>query len=329
MSNYNTAINSLNKILSKIDYNQLPISDYNKHYINRIKPAFLYYFKIYAACINEGLKNKSQDLSQLTMIDFGGGSGFLSILAKHIGIGQVIYVDINPNSVETISLLKETIGFGPDVILNGSSDTLSNLCKEKNIQPDLLIATDLIEHVYDLETFFCSICNINKEMHMAFTTASTPYNPFLVKRLHRIMERCEHGKEGYLKKRIDYIKKNFPELSSHDVKKWAFSTRGLIYGDIEKVIKEKKQPLLLDAYNTCDPETGNWTERILPIKDYRNILSTNDYSLSILKGFYNADRPNPVKSTICKAINAVIGKTGKAGLLIAPFIVLSCIGKRS
>jgi len=82
MNDYSTAISSLNKILSKIDYDQLSISDYNKQYIKRIKPAFLYYFKIYAACINEGLKNKNQDLSELTMIDFGGGSGFLSIFAK-------------------------------------------------------------------------------------------------------------------------------------------------------------------------------------------------------------------------------------------------------
>jgi len=164
---------------------------------------------------------------------------------------------------------------------------------------------------------------------MVFTTASTPYNPFLVKRLHRIMERCEYEKGGYLNKRIDYIKENFPELSSHDIKKWAFSTRGLIYEDMEKVIKEKKQPLLLDAYNTCDPETGNWTERILPINDYHNILSAHHYSLSVLKGFYNTDRPDSVKSMICKAINTVIRITGKAGLLIAPFIILSCSGKRS
>jgi Ribosomal protein L11 methylase len=51
------------------------------------------------------------------MIDFGGGSGFLSMLAKSIGIGHVIYVDLNPLSVQAAFRLKEYTGTGADLFL--------------------------------------------------------------------------------------------------------------------------------------------------------------------------------------------------------------------
>lgn len=49
-----------------------------------------------------------------------------------------------------------------------------------------------------------------------------------------------------------------------------------------------------------------------------------NYSLRVEKGFYNSDREGMLSSTICKCINWLIKISGKAGLLIAPFIFLSC-----
>lgn len=323
---------SLSERLQEIDYNQLPISDYNKQYIGNLKPAMHYYMKIYSACLSNGFNILNRSPQDITFVDYGGGSGFLSILAKSAGVGKVIYLDLNPKSVETIRVLKKETGIGPDIILHGNSDTLADWCKENDIHPDLLIATDLIEHVYDLKAFFKDLAGVNPEMQMIFTTASTPFNPYVKRRLHRLMDKSETGAAeipNYYTLRKEYIEKNYPTLSVDEINKWTQQTRGLVYQDIDKAIKANQLPELKDAHNTCDPASGNWTERILPIEDYRFLLSTHNYSLKVDKGFYNTDRNNSVSSIICKCINLLIRVSGKGGFLIAPFIFLSCIRQRS
>lgn len=327
MNNIQDIIKSLSARLQAIDYNRLPISDYNKQYIGNLKPAMLYYMNIYSACLTKGFKVIDQSLEDITLVDYGGGSGFLSMLAKSIGVGKVIYLDLNPKSVETIQVLKQETGIGPDVILHGNSDRLADWCKANHIQPDLLIATDLIEHVYNLNEFFKDLAILNPEMQMIFTTASTPFNPYVKRRLHKLMDGCETGAlevPNYYTLRKSYIAQNYPLLSEEETDKWAHQTRGLIYSDIDKAIQNNELPLLKDAHNTCDPANGNWTERILPIEEYRLILARYNYSLRVEKGFYNSDREGMLSSTICKCINWLIKISGKAGLLIAPFIFLSC-----
>ena len=189
--NRSDLLHTLTERLKAIDYNKLPISDYNKRYIGNLKPALSYFMHIYADCLQRGLQAIQTPISDVTLIDYGGGTGFLSILAKSIGIGQVIYIDLNPSSVETIQLLKQIIGIGPDTILHGDSDVLADWCARNKVSPQLLIATDLIEHVYDLSLFFKDLIHINDSMYLLFTTASTPFNPYVQQRLHKMMIGCE------------------------------------------------------------------------------------------------------------------------------------------
>ena len=121
--------------LKAIDYERLPISKYNKRYIARLKPVLSYYMKIYADCLLKGLESIGSSPEEITLIDYGGGSGFLSILAKQAGIGRVIYIDLNPDSVNTIRILKELVNTGPDIILHGDSDTLTNWAAAKKDNP--------------------------------------------------------------------------------------------------------------------------------------------------------------------------------------------------
>lgn len=313
--------------LQLIDYDNLPISDYNKQYINRIYSSLPYYLEIYVDCIYKGIISTKLSPSEITLIDYGGGSGFLSILAKEIGINQVIYIDLNPLSVETIKVLKQQLGTGPDIILPGDSDALNNWCKVRRITPHLLIATDLIEHVYDLKCFFSDLCGINPGMEMIFTTASTPYNPIVKRRLHQFMQGCESGMEvipNYYTRRKNFIKEYYPNLSEEQQEVWSRCTRGLIYEDIRKAIDMNHLPFPKDKYNTCDPETGNWTERILPIRYYKDLLGLNDYQLKVQKGFYNVHRTNMLTSFLFRCMNGFIRYSGQLGLFFTPYIILHC-----
>ena len=299
--NRSDLLHTLTERLKAIDYNKLPISDYNKRYIGNLKPALSYFMHIYADCLQRGLQAIQTPISDVTLIDYGGGTGFLSILAKSIGIG-------------------------PDTILHGDSDVLADWCARNKVSPQLLIATDLIEHVYDLSLFFKDLIHINDSMYLLFTTASTPFNPYVQQRLHKMMIGCESGSlesPNYYTLREQFITKLCPAFSPKEVETWARQTRGLTYPDIQKAIEKKSLPSPEDPYNTCDPATGNWAERILPIQTYEDLLAPYQFKLKVEKGFYNADRSNPVLSLICKGINALIRNSGSFGFLLAPFIILS------
>jgi predicted RNA methylase len=296
------------------------ISDYDKEYID-IRHALPYYMEIFADCIAEGLRLSDCDPAALTLVDFGGGNGFLSMLAKEIGVQRVVYVDINPLSVATIQTLKQLTGTGPDVILQGSSHTLAAWCEEQKIYPHVLIATDLIEHIYDLRRFFIDLLRANPRVQMIFTTASSPYNPFVKRRLHKLMKQCE---KEYLILRYEYISNNHPELTEEEAQQWSKATRGLNYTDIDSAIKSSIYPRQTDAYNTCDPETGNWAERILPRSYYDSLLRELGYSLSLQKGFYNTHRRHPAISILGRMVNLFIHLVGPIGFFFCPFITLSC-----
>lgn len=312
--------------LQALDFDRFPISDYNKQYIAQMKPALGYYLKIFSQCLSKGFSLSPNALADMTLVDYGGGSGFLSMLAKAIGVGNVIYIDLNPHSVNTITVLKDKTGLGPDVILEGDSDKLVAWCAANEIKPQLLIATDLIEHVYDLSLFIQDLKEVNPEMSLLFTTASNPYNPWLKRRLHKLMIECENGERvflNYFTARLNYIKQTYPQFSHQEAVIWSKKTRGLVYKDIKKAIDSQEVPLLPGTYNTCDPATGNWTERILPISAYRSLAKENGYRLNVSNGFYNTERNSRMKTKACVYVNSMIASTGKIGLVISPFILLS------
>jgi 2-polyprenyl-3-methyl-5-hydroxy-6-metoxy-1,4-benzoquinol methylase len=311
--------------LQAIDYECLPVSDYNKEYLHRIVPVLPYYMEIYARCLNYGARSITCPLSEITVVDYGGGCGFLSILARAIGFGQVIYIDLNPLSVEAVKIIGNEAGLTPSLILEGDSSTLSAYCREHDIHPQLLISTDVIEHIYNLQPFFNDLHALNPDMRMVFTTASTPYNPVVKRRLHRFMQACETGsleEPNYFTLRKQFLLKRYPNLTTEEIEQWAIQTRGLTYTDMHKAVEVGQLPHPIDPHNTCDPETGNWAERILPISAYAQLTAPYGYHLTLSKGFYNTNRQSHLTTFFFRLLNIMIRCTGPLGLLISPFLFL-------
>lgn len=311
--------------MNQIDFETLGISNYNKEYIAKMKPMFSYFFNINAACLKQGIEALKLSPDEISMIDYGGGSGFLSMLAKEIGIKQVIYIDINPDSVQTIGVLKQKTGIGPDVILHGDSDFLMEWCNRNAVLPQLLVATDLIEHVYDLNLFFDNLMRINNQMQMVFSTASNPCNPFTRRKLHKMMLNCEQAKDriNFVTLRQQYILKEFPEMGEQKALEWSKKTRGLKYEDIKKAVEHNTAPVLTDKYNTCNPLDGSWAERILPIKTYRNLLKNRGYILEVTNLCYYRNNKNIFIHFLLGLVNLFISISGRLGIIFAPVIILS------
>jgi hypothetical protein len=77
-----------------------------------------------------------------------------------------------------------------------------------------------------------------------------------------------------------------------------------------------------DAFNTCNPETGNWEERILPLKVYEQLASEAGFRAVFAPGFYNEERSTKLVSTAFRLINFCIRKSGKFGFKLAPYIII-------
>lgn len=308
--------------LLKIDYQSLPISDYSRNYILRLLPNLRYYLRIYEHCIAQTVATLKQKPDGLTIVDYGGGHGFLSCLLKRHGFGRVIYIDINPLAVETVAAVKQRLGYGPDNILQGDAATLRHWCRQNSIAPDALLGMDVIEHVYRLDTFFDELF-ATSTMPMLFTTGSNPDNPIVTRRLRKVMNADEYGKPGktgFLHQRRQYLADQFPHLSPEELDYWAMHTRGLAYGDIAAAVNSNTPVENRDPYNTCDPASGSWTERILPFAEYRKLIAPHAAHLTVTNGFYNIYR-SPQKAIPSRMLNLFL-QTCPGMRCLAPFIVL-------
>ncbi len=309
--------------LRHIDYHTLPISDYSRNYILRLLPNLDYYLDIYDRCIRRLLALLQRQPGELTVVDYGGGHGFLSCLLKEKGFGKVIYIDYNPQAAETVTAVKEALGYGPDVVLQGDAATLRDWCRQHDCRPDGLLGMDVIEHIYRLESFFDDLYAISS-MPMIFTTGSTPYNPHVVRRLHQVMiadEQGHDGKPGFCQLRRQYLADHLPQLSDTQLDYWAAHTRGLQYGDLVAAVESDRPYPNDDPYNTCDPATGSWTERILPRSAYQKLLQPHGTKVTVANGFYNTYRRG-AKALPSRLLNRWLQWKLPFARHIAPFIIL-------
>ena len=304
-----------------IDLEQLEISDYNRRYLQQLIPSLDYYLDIYRHTLQRIVSATGRSAAETTLVDYGGGHGLMSLTAKRFGIGRVVYVDFNPLSCTTVKALAARLGCGPDAVLCGDSRTLLSWCAEQGVTPDALAGMDVIEHIYRLEPFFDDLFTLNPQISMVFTTGSVPSNPMVRRRLHRVMMADEEGNAGmpgFRAERRQYLEEHFPSMEDKELDEWALRTRGLMFADIESAVARGINAPQ-DRYNTCDPATGSWTERILNIGEYRRILHPHTEAVAFSNGFYNGLRPG-LKGLVAKMLNGLLHLPGSQP--IAPFIFI-------
>lgn len=309
--------------LRNIDYGQLPISDYSRNYVRHMLPAIDYYLQIYSLSLQKIQAMTGKALSETTIVDYGGGHGFFSIMAKSMGVQRVIYVDYNPQATEAVRAIAREAGVGPDHVLLGDAATLRAWCAESGVLPDMLAGFDVIEHIYRLDTFFADVHAIDPQVKMLFTTASNPLNPIIVRRLHKAMRADERGEGGFMEQRRRHIAAMLPGLADGDLLRLAKATRGLTFEDIDSLLVcqggsatvSRHPGLLAPSPNTCDPSTGSWTERLLPLDAYRQLLAPYGRKVRFESGFYNPDGRMPY---LRRLVNKMLGRN----MWLAPFVFI-------
>jgi len=313
------------------------ISEYNKKMLRIKLDNKNRTFQIYAYIISIVLGQMSKPLDQVVLVDYGGGSGIFSLLAKELGIGTVIYVDIYDQSCKDFQVLNNLSANKVDHIVHGDISSLQSFVEANGITVDAICSYDVIEHIYDIDSFFRDLsCIMPSNSVVVFGSGANMYNPLInlfIRYGHIKFEffsqknfpgRKERDSlDAYYEIRKNIIKKYVPELESNDVTYLARKTRGLIRENIIKQVDFFKRNGMVESRpdgftNTCDPETGNWAEHLISFQRLRSVMSVNNFVTQILPGYWAEERRFVF---IKKVFNKII--KGKIfPFVISPYYVL-------
>jgi hypothetical protein len=330
----NRGAQELYRKLIGLDPQVLGISDYSKRffgaYLNDLHTALQRYSFILLWC----LCNLPTPLDRCAFLDYGGGSGMLSLLARQIGIGTVIYNDIYDVSCVDARRIAECIGNPADYYVCGDVDDAVSFIRNRGISCDAIGTNEVIDHIYDVEAFLSKLSRFSTGSLAVFmVTGANGCNPRIRSQMTRVhhtyecrdrprmygyKERDSH--EAFLDIRRRIIVEHLRELnhSMHELEidRLARKSRGMVTADIQQCVEnylggkgviEPSHPT-----NTCDPRTGNWAERLLDPVRLARVLELSGFRAAVIPGYY------PTKSRAHAILNTIISTLGNSGLWIAP-----------
>ena len=319
------------RLLADVQPEQVSEDLYCRNYLSHTLQHVDYYLKIYAKVLDLVQEKSDVNREGIKLLDYGTGNGLLGLFAVYCGFQKVYCQDVDPVFLSAAKNLSTQLHIFPSDFICG--DIHSFASHPNSLFADAIVGTDVIEHIYNLDAFFAEICKLNSRMITVFTTASNPENYFKRKKLRALQIRDETiGYAGnhidstqhnsYRSMRYEIIQKHFPDLQPSQADKLAGATRGLRKEDIllavEKFIQTSEYPKPGDAFNTCHPINGSWTERVLPIKRYRDIYHAYHFHFELKQGFYNEFTPG-LKRFVNGILNILVKLFGGK---VSPFIVL-------
>lgn len=304
---------------------------YARQYLQKLLLHQDYYLSIYAKAIGLACGKSNIPVEKTCLLDYGSGNGLLGLFAKFAGFGEVVLVDMDKGFMDSALALAKQLRIDLPAGIVGEIDD----CRA--YRPNMIIGTDVIEHVYNPEQLFQSIRHLNPRMVTVFSTSSNPENPAQRRKLEALQKKdefeglpeAEAARTGekphppYLRMRESIIRALAPQLTAPDIRSLAELTRGMRKDDISNAVSLFLQDGTLPQppphpANTCHPETGSWTERLISIDAYQSIYRNAGFQMECLPGFYDSAKPFPAGS-----INALRNLGVKAmGLRFAPFMYL-------
>ena len=326
--------------IRKIDLIEIGISEYNQKYLKQILGNIESTLQRYSYLLSLSLKNAKKSIEEFVLVDYGGGSGLLSMLAVETGIGKVIYNDIYDISCIDIQKLSRAAKINIADFVCGDISELISFLKKKSITINAVVSYDVIEHIYDIEEYFRKLRFLSTgPIRLVLASGANIQNLIYKRKIMKkqLMYEYEDRKlqwghkerdtlKSYFSIRKEIISKLEPKLDAVKVKKLAYFTRGLIQHDIEKYLKEYKKRNDISyrpehPTNTCDPYTGNWAEHLMKTHWLEKILKDEGFNVKILSGFW--DTTGKLHTRIIKKIqNRIIRNYGRKALFLSPYYVI-------
>ena len=219
--------------------------------------------------VKTALRKISILLPEITLVEYGGGLGFQSLVAKQLGVGTVVYIDIDPKMVELAEEIAEEAGLKADHYICGDQDGLV----EAGIKADIITSNDVLEHIYNIEYFLEGLSLIcNKGATLILNSGANmfwyPYakHSAILQKQAEYEGVPEYNSGPFLQERESMIRGWYTEFGkTGDIEALGAWTRGLAGTDIKeavgKYLRSGELPSMIDhPTNTCNPYTGNWAE---------------------------------------------------------------------
>ena len=336
-----SAAKRLEKKLNNLNLKSLGLSEYNTNYLTNTlsNPYSALQQNTYLMALS--LDGHEVKKDNFTLVDYGGGSGLFSLLAKELGIMNVIYLDIYDVSCNDIKILSKKLDLSIDTRICGDIDTLLSYLEINSIKVNTICSFDVIEHIYDIPGFLrkCKLIP-GKSLRLVFGSGANESNPVIKHKLqkgHLFFEFQEKPKTyGYKQRdslksfyelRREIITNYTNSLTKEEVEIITKQTRGLRNDDIIKQVENYKLTGKLNyspnhPTNTCDPMNGNWNEQLLNPYNLANILREQGFDTDVLEGYWG-DGIVWYKTFIKRIFNLIILLSPrKLKLIIAPYYLI-------
>lgn len=334
------AAHSLRSKLVHLNISSLDISPYNQRYLNEKIGMLDAIMDIYSRQLYLVLKDYTSDLKNFVLVDYGGGSGIFSLLAKEAGVGTVIYNDIYDVSCADVRKTSKALDITIDHIVCGDTNALITYLQQHSININAIASFDVIEHIYNIEEHFEKLAQLQaKPFTLVYGSGANPENPWKVKAITKIQLTDEYENKAstwghkerdtlqpFLEVRKQIISSYAQQIKPSDIEYLAKATRGLKKEDIEKSVDEFLSTGSISykmehPTNTCDPLTGNWSEHLMNLPWLEKHLQNVGFKTKILPGYYPLSGPW-INRGIKTIINRWIKMRKRKGMGLAPYFWL-------
>jgi 2-polyprenyl-3-methyl-5-hydroxy-6-metoxy-1,4-benzoquinol methylase len=308
--------------IPQLPIDEMPFEPFFKWYFQHChlsRPRFS--LRTSARLLHQALSSVNKPLEQVILMDYGAGLGTMYIIAKMIGVGKVIYNDLLPEFATPAIAVDKALGYVMHEYIIGDTKATCEQLKEKNIEVDIILSRNVLEHIYDLKEFFATIHHYQPKAVLFNSTTANWNNPAA-----HLQHRWIHykAKKTLAKPREAHIAALAPELSAAEVSN--LNSKISNYGgpQLDNLVLEyartKKLPPLKNDYDNVCEANGNWCEHMIPFKDYK--AAAPNYELSFKAGFWDEDYPNPLKRLVGRSLNLLTKVLGSRGYLSSAFIYI-------
>ena len=328
----NDKANELYQQLNVFDVNDTAIDDFGKHYFNSHHAGNRSFFSIQSSAdiIYRSVKQTGKDIGSSSFIDYGAGLGTLFLLAGKMGFKKVYFNDYFPQWAGHAKIICDKLDIKIDDFISGDIDAVIEYGISNNISFDIVASRNVVEHIYNLQNFYCKLYESGLTSICYSTTTANYHN--IAMRLKHYWYHKKVEKDHYRKQREEYIKELAPGIGPNDLLKLVNTTRGRAFDDftgaVHLYLNRKKIPAVESlGTNTCDCRTGVWAEHLIRKQNYFDIINKAGFSSTYTAGFWDTHYKYPVVNLCTRLLNSIIKIAGPKGYWLAPFVNVVAIKK--
>jgi len=324
---------------SALDLEALEISDYSRRYLGQKLAGLSGNLTTLSWILAWALSPFEGSLQEVGLIDYGAGTGVLAMLAKEAGVGTVVYNDIYDLSARDAARIADALGLRLDGYVVGEVSEIADWLSTNGKSCQVMVSSDVIEHIYDIDQHWRELDQRLQLESLCLATDANPRNPLRRRAIAALQIEAEHhdrvaeyghkerdALRSFQEMRREMIGQADPSLPPDIVDDLVARTRGMARWDIAQAIDQYRRtgnlpPLPHHPTNTCDPNTGNWMERLTDPAELARGLARVGFTVNILPGFYGRPQSR-LKRLVANGLNTGLRVLGRRGLWFSPQFAL-------